>query len=186
MRRRPFLATVRSLSAATLVLSGAMLLPGCAGYTVGPVKPTYMKDVRTIAVPTFKNNTLEPRVEAIMASTVIKQIQQDGTYQIGRLEDSDAILECTLDNIQRRPARSVIGNVLQSREYILLIRVRYRLTNRVTGLELYSRTVSGSTSFFVSGTEQPSADVNQDERQAIPLAAEDMAVRLVSQISEGW
>jgi hypothetical protein len=29
-------------------------------------------------------------------------------------------------------------------------------------------------------------DVNQDELQAFPLAAEELAVRLVSQISEGW
>jgi len=38
----------------------------------------------------------------------------------------------------------------------------------------------------VSGSSAIQADVNNDERQAIPLAAEDLAVRLVSQISEGW
>ena len=40
--------------------------------------------------------------------------------------------------------------------------------------------VGGGTSFFVG------ADVTTDERQALPLAAEDLAVRLVSQLSEGW
>ena len=42
------------------------------------------------------------------------------------------------------------------------------------------RNASGSTSFFVSG------DVNQDERQAIPLAAQGVGQRIVSDISEGW
>jgi hypothetical protein len=46
--------------------------------------------------------------------------------------------------------------------------------------------VSGKTSFFVSGSNALAADVNQDERQALPLAIEDAATRLVSQISEGW
>ena len=34
--------------------------------------------------------------------------------------------------------------------------------------------------FFVS------ADVTTDERQALPLATEDLATRLVTQLSEGW
>jgi hypothetical protein len=53
-------------------------------------------------------------------------------------------------------------------------------------VELESRGVNGQTSFFVSGTNVLAADVLQDERQALPLAAEELAVRLVSQISEGW
>jgi hypothetical protein len=40
--------------------------------------------------------------------------------------------------------------------------------------------VSGATSFFVG------SDVSTDERQALPLAAEELARHLVSQLSEGW
>ena len=39
---------------------------------------------------------------------------------------------------------------------------------------------AGLTSFFVG------EDVNTDERQALPLAAEQLAGHLVSQLSEGW
>ena len=59
-------------------------------------------------------------------------------------------------------------------------------TERGTGKLLDERTVVGDTSFFVSGSGSVAADVNQDELQAFPLAAEELAVRLVSQISEGW
>ena len=52
-----------------------------------------MRGVKKIAVPTFKNDTLEPRVEVLLANAVIKQIQQDGTYQVAREKDADAILE---------------------------------------------------------------------------------------------
>lgn len=164
----------------------AFTLAGCAGYQAGPIKPTPMAKVNTIAVPTFKNDTLEPRVEVLLADGVIKQIQQDGTYKIAREDSADAILEGKLEEIERRPTRSVRGNVLLTREYELLLRIRYTLTNRVTGEQIQTRSVTGKTNFFVSGTNALAADVNQDERQALPLAIEDAATRLVSQISEGW
>ncbi len=170
---------------ALLLPLAALFLSGCAGYHVGPIKPKSMRDVKTISIASFKNDTLEPRVEVLFANSVIKQIQQDGTYQVVREADADAILEGSVDEIIRRPARSVRGNVLQSREYTLIVRLRYRVIDR-SGRVLEQRGVSGQTSFFVTGTDTLAADVNQDERQAIPLAAEDAAVRLVSQISEGW
>jgi hypothetical protein len=167
-------------------LLALLLLTGCAGYQLGPVKPKPFTAIRKIAVQNFKNDTLEPRVEVLLATAIIKQIQQDGTYQVVDEKDADAIFEGTLDNIVRRPARQVSGNVLQTREYTLTLRARYRVINRATGVEIDSRGISGTTSFFVSGSNPTSADVNQDERQAIPIAAEDLAVRVVSQISEGW
>jgi hypothetical protein len=164
----------------------ALLLSGCAGYQIGPIQPKTMRGVKTLAVGSFKNDTLEPRVEVLLANSVIKQLQQDGTYRITDEHHADAILEGALDTIRRRPQRSVRGNVEQTKEFDLVLRVRYRVIDRVTGRELEARTVNGQTSFFVTGSNTIAADVNQDERQALPIAAEDLAVRMVSQISEGW
>lgn len=169
-----------------LPVLAAFALAGCAGYQQGPIKPTPMANVKTIAVPSFKNDTLETRVEVQLANSIIKQIQQDGTYRIVDEKSADAILEGTIEEIRRKPERSVQGNTLLSREYSLIMRVNYRIMDRVKGVELAHRTVQGRTTFFVSGSNALAADVLQDERQALPLAAEDLAVRLVSQISEGW
>ena len=171
---------------APLVPALALLLGGCAGYHIGPVKPAKFDGIHSIAVNNFKNDTLQPRVEVLLANSVIKQIQQDGTYQVADEAKADAVLEGTLEEIRRRPSRYVRGNVLQTREYTLQINVRYKLTQKGTGKLLDERTVVGTTSFFVSGSGSVAADVNQDELQAFPLAAEELAVRLVSQISEGW
>ena len=164
----------------------ALLLCGCAGYHIGPVKPARFDGVKTIAVNTFKNDTLQPRVEVLLANAVIKQIQQDGTYKVADESQADALLQGTLEEVRRRPSRYVRGNVLQTREYTLQIQVRYKVVQRGTGKLLDERVVTGDTSFFVSGSGSIAADVNQDELQAFPLAAEEMAVRLVSMISEGW
>ena len=155
-------------------------LGGCLGYHVGPVKPYYLRDVHSIAVPTFKNRTLVPRIDVLVTDTVIKQLQQDGTYQITNGDKADATLTGEISRITRAPARSVRGNVLATTEFTLWLVVKYSLTGR-DGKQLVTPTDAiGTTSFFVS------SDVTSDERQALPLATEDLAGRLVTQISEGW
>jgi hypothetical protein len=77
-----------------------LALSGCLGYHVGPVKPYYLRDVHSIAVPTFKNRTLVPRIEVLVTDTVIKQLQQDGTFQIENGDKADATL-----NGEESPAR---------------------------------------------------------------------------------
>ena len=140
-----------------------------------------MRADHSIAVPTFKNNTLIPRVSVLTSDSVIKQFQQDGTYRIVGKDRADAILMGEIDEISRGPVRSVRGNVLATVEFNLLIKVHYSLVDRATGKDLApAATVYGTTSFFVGD------DITTDERQAIPIAVEELAVHLVSQLSEGW
>ena len=168
----------------------ALLLGGCVGYTVGPIRPTPMKNVRRLCVKNFKNDTLETRVSVLLANSLIKQFQLDGTYEITDEAHADAILQGTLDEKQRRPARSLQGNVLQTREYTLNLRAHYTVTEAKTGRVLDNRKATGSTSFFVASASSSEslliADSNQDEYQALPLATEDLAIRIASLVSEGW
>jgi hypothetical protein len=74
--------------------------------------------------------------------------------------------------------------------------VKYKLVGRDGKMLGTSREASGNTSFFVGTGETNQdntklgktilADVTTDERQALPLAAEELATRLVSELSEGW
>ncbi|PYJ47414.1 MAG: hypothetical protein DME85_05955 [Verrucomicrobia bacterium] len=165
---------------ASLATICCLAVSGCLGYHVGPVKPYYLRDVHSIAVPTFKNRTLVPRIEVLVTDTVIKQLQQDGTFQITSDDKADATLTGEIARITRLPARSVRGNVLATTEFNLALTVKYSLTTR-DGKQLAGPVETvGTTSFFVS------SDVTTDERQALPLATEDLATRLVSQLSEGW
>jgi hypothetical protein len=160
-------------------LALAFLVGGCAGYHVGPATPAHLRHVKTIAVPTFANTTLTPRIEALVTGTIIKQMQQDGTFRIASEDRADAVLKGEIVGVNRSPARSVRGNVLATTEFNLNLAVRYSLVGQ-DGKPLSSAGASGSTSFFRSG------DVATDERQALPLAAEELAKQVVSQLSEGW
>jgi outer membrane lipopolysaccharide assembly protein LptE/RlpB len=157
-----------------------LLLTGCLGYHLGPVKPNVLRDVHAIAVPTFENKTLLPRIEVLITDSVIKQLQQDGTYRIANENNADAILKAEVTDISRTPARSLRGNVLRTTEFNLTMHVKYKLETSSGTVLMPSTEVVGTTSFFVQ------ADVTTDERQALPLAAEELATHLVTQLSEGW
>jgi len=164
-------------------------LGGCLGYHIGPVKPYYLRDVHSIAVPTFTNRTLVPRIEVLVTDTVIKQLQQDGTYQITNGDKADATLTGEIYRITRAPALSVQGNVLLTTEFSLVLVVRYSVAGRDGKPLVPPNDAIGTTTFFVSSAATQnitSGDVTSDERQALPLATEDLASRLVTQISEGW
>lgn len=158
----------------------SLLLTGCLGYHVGPVKPSVLRDVHAIAVPTFENKTLLPRIEVLITDSVIKQLQQDGTYRIANENNADAILKAEISEVNRTPARSLRGNVLATTEFNLAMHVKYKLETPSGTVLMPSTEVVGTTSFFVG------EDVTTDERQALPLAAEELAIHLVTQLSEGW
>lgn len=169
---------MKKLCAAALLL---LSLGGCLGYHIGPVQPYYLRAIHTIAVPTFENKTLIPRISELVTDSVIKQFQQDGTYRIVGDDEADAILQGDIRRITRAPVRSVRGNVLATSEFSLSLRVHCSLVDRKTGRVLVTPPeILGTTSFFVG------PDIATDERQALPLAAEDAATRLVSYLSEGW
>ena len=156
------------------------LLTGCLGYHVGPVKPSVLRDIHAIAVPVFENKTLLPRIEVLITDSVIKQLQQDGTYKIANENNADAVLKAEITEIDRTPARSLRGNVLATTEFNLAMHVKYKLETPSGTVLMPSTEVVGTTSFFVG------EDVTTDERQALPLAAEELAIHLVTQLSEGW
>jgi outer membrane lipopolysaccharide assembly protein LptE/RlpB len=165
--------------AATLLALATLGLAGCA-YQLGDARPSMMRGITTLSVPVSKNDTLEPNVEGLLADTVVKQLQTDGTYKVSYTDRSDAILYTTLTQVQRRAARSVRGNVLATSEYELTTMVKYEVVERSTGKQLMTGNVTGRTSFFVS------ADLQTDEVQALPLAFSDAAVKIAGRLSEGF
>ena len=155
------------------------LLGGC-GYKLGEIRPTPMRSVRNLAVPTFKNKTYEPRVEVLLADTLIKTLQEDGTYTIVSEDNAEAILNCTLTRIERSSLRSVQNNVLATAEFGLRLDIAYQVSDRVTGSILKKGRVIGDTSFFSN------TDLQTAERQAIPVAARNAAIKLTTEVAEGW
>lgn len=162
-----------------VTLAAILTLSGC-GYKLGEIRPTPMRSVRTLSVPTFKNNTYESRIEVMFADTLVKRLQQDGTYRIVNSDQADAIMNCTITSIDRGALRSVQNNVLATSEFSLSVNVLYTVIDQNTGATLMSGKVVGRTSFF-SGN-----DLQTIERQAFSNAAANLANNIAAQVTEGW
>ncbi len=162
-----------------------ILLTGGCGYHLGEIKPTPMRRVTTLAVRTFKNDTLLPRLEAQTADAVAKQFQQDGTYRIESADQADAVVEGTILSVQRQPMRVFASNVLQTSEFELTLIVQYRVVDRTTGAVLMQGKAVGVTPFFIE-SDRVNSDLVTSQNINYPIAAQRMAENLVSKVAEGW
>ncbi|MFT5466648.1 MAG: hypothetical protein ACI8UO_001748 [Verrucomicrobiales bacterium] len=177
-------------------------LTGCVGgYQVGDVKPSEYANVNTIWVPTFKNETLEPRIAAIATNASISAIQQDGTFKVGNEDNSDVALRARITRIRRNQQRSANNQVLQTQEMLVQVRISWYLEDLVTGQRIKSSNPFGvdeSGTDLLTGQRRDAGDVTGQtsifldpnfqlsDRQALALAVEDAAEQLVSRLSEGW
>lgn len=191
----------RSFALLSLSLLALVSFSGCAGYQLGPVKPSVYKDIERIHVPTFENMTLEPRVATIVTNAVIKELQKDGTYQVSTNASADAVLRGKIRRIERRQLRAAQNDTLRTTEMSLFIVIEWGLYDPATGEKLaYSEARLGDQTVRDTASRlrhRPGRVVGQtiqfvdpnfqlSERNAIPIAAEDGAQTLVSQLTDGW
>ncbi len=163
-----------------LTATALLLLSGCAGYRLGPIKPTELANTHSLAVPTFKNDTLEPRIQSLATNAVIKQIQMDGSFVVASQKNADATLNATIKTIDRRQLRAVRTDVLRTSELEVGVTIEYSVVDNETSAILTKGSVSGRTNIFLDPNFQLS------ERQAVQQAIERASVNLVTAISEGW
>lgn len=167
------------LTRISLLVLAAFAVSAC-GYRVGDIKPTQLEGVSTISVPLVQDDTLEPRAAQVVTSAIISQLEQDGTYRVAQGEGADAVLKGRVKNIERRQLRSARTNQLRSRELELRVEFEYQLVKQSTGEVLGRGTVYSSTNVFVSANYQTA------ERQALPDASRQLAIDLVSRLTEGY
>jgi hypothetical protein len=168
--------TLLSLAAASL----SLLFSSCAGYQLGADKPTKMANVTTLAVPVFKNLSLEPRSSVLVTNNVIKQFQMDPTYKIVDTKSADAVLKGTILRFERRQLRGVRTNVLRSSELEIKLWVEYSVEDTKTGEVLIKGTAQGDTSVFLDPKFQLT------ERQAIDEASRKVGEEILTRVAEGW
>ena len=166
-----------------LGLVALMALTSCANYQMGSTpKPEDFKDLRVLYVPTAVNETDETAVPGPVTNAILQEIDRDGTFRHARKDESDAILEVTVKRIQRSPIRQSTEQFLTTLQYQLILTLEYRLYNLREKKEVLPKSVvQGSTTFFVQG------DQTESQRQALPLAAQNAALNLVTALANrGW
>jgi len=149
------------------LLSGCVTMGGRAGL------PSH---VRSIAIPTFVNRTLEYGAEEPVTAVFIHEFQQDGRLRIEKRDRADALLLGTITKYDLHP----VGFNQDDRVAVSRLDAEVKVTviDRVTGEPLLEdERFSGSGSFFLSAN--PS---ERRERDVFIRMADDLISRLI----EGW
>jgi len=157
------------------------LLSGCAGYRVGNTSGRDLQGVRSVYVPVAKNTSLEPDLQMTVTNAIIRRFNSDGTLEVNQNPNADSELDVVITNVQHTAVRSSTSDILVTAQYQLTIQATATYVNRRLGRKIFENVaVTGSTTFFTQ------SDIQEGERQALPLAAEDLANNAVKLITEGW
>jgi len=161
-----------------LILLPLFLVAGCAGYRLGPTNGLRAGE-KSLQINPFANETLEPRLSAPITTEVRKRVQEDGTYKLATHNDGDLIVNGVILSFDRSGISYQPKDVITPQDYNLTITARIVAIDRISGKTNINQVVKGRTSIIVGN------DLASSERQAIPLAAADLARNAVAAIADG-
>jgi hypothetical protein len=171
----------RSVVRSTLALLVVLALSGCAGYRVGNISGRDLQGVRSVYVPVARNTSLEPNLQVTVTNAIIRRFNDDGTLTVNQSANADSELDITITNIGHNAIASSNSDVYVTAQYQVTIQATVTFINRRLGRKIFENAqVTGSTTFFTQ------ANIQEGERQALPLAAQDLANNTVKLVTEGW
>lgn len=162
----------------SMLLLGALALPGCAGYRLGSMLPP---EIKTVHIPVVENETLEPNIEFDVTQAIISRMQRDGSLEVASEGNADAMLSVTLTEYRLAPAVYEKERATAAEEYRATIVARIVLTR--TGTEevvVENPRVMGDAVFPLLG------DLTSSKRLVLPLVANDLAQDIVEKIVDYW
>ncbi len=107
------------------------------------------------------------------------RLQHDGTYRLNTRQDGDIILSGSIVEYDRSHLSFQPTDIVTPRDYWLRLRAHVTAQERASGRVLLDREVVGHTTLRVT------PDLASAERQAVPLAAEDLARNIAALLTEG-
>jgi hypothetical protein len=153
-------------------------LLGCASYKVGPTNGRTAGD-RSIQVNFFQNATLEARLVEAVCSALRNNLQHDGTFRLNTSGDADIVVNGTIIHYERIGLSFQPTDIITVRDYELRLIAHITAVDRNTGKTVLDRDVTGRT------TIRAGPDPTSAERQALPLAADDLARTATSLLVDG-
>jgi predicted DNA binding protein len=150
-----------------------LALGGC-GYSLTTRLPSHIK---TVGVPTFKNETLEYGLEEEITQAVIDKFTEDNNLRVVGEDRADAVVYGVIKAYKRRVAGFTSEEIANEYEVAIIIDVVVR--DRVKTKELWAEEgMARTTNYFVDQVES--------ERQGRQPAVQQIAEDIVSRTVQGW
>jgi len=148
----------------------------CAGYKLGNTKPISYKQIKSLAIPQFKNETLYPKLSALASNATLDAFVQDGSYAIR--SHPDAELLGTIKKIEYKQFRANRFDTLASDELKVIVHLDWKLVQN--GNIIGKGNAAGTSTFNVDG------NLSIARQNALPLAVSRASQQIVSQLSIGF
>ncbi len=177
---RVLMSTVHCpLSTVAAVLLTCVLLalpPGCStGYSFSDA---YRTDIRTIAVPMFRNSSFSHGLEITLTDAIIKEIHRTTPWRVAPADSAETTLSGSIDAADlRRLSRGSETGMVQ--EAAFEITVSFDWKKNATGESLVARRNFRSADPFVPARGAQER-LNLGERSAVDQLARDIVAELRS------
>lgn len=163
-----------------IVLSSA----GC-GYHIGGQGDLIPKNVKTIAIPTFSNGTVQYRVANLLTADVVREFHSRTRYTIVTNQDqADAVLTgavVRLDLLGGITTDPVTNRATSSQ---LVLNVQFTLTDKKTGKVIYQRSGYEFRERYEISTNLPT--YFDESSPALKRVTRDAAQGIVTSILEAF
>jgi outer membrane lipopolysaccharide assembly protein LptE/RlpB len=172
-----------SVGPLALGLIGFLLVSGCGYHTAGHAVQL-PENVKTIAVPAFKNETLTYRIEQMLTASVVREFTTRTHYRIlnDPSEDADATLRGTVLSTTASPLTYDTATG-QAASILVVVSMKVTLTDR-SGKVLYQ-----NPAYLFREQYEVSQDLTsffEEDSPAFRRLSQDFARTLVSNILEGF
>ena len=149
----------------------AMLACGCAAYSWRPSVPA---DRRTVAVPTFRNESNVTALGSALTRQTLREFEREGTYKIRPAGDSALEIQGIVKDSSSHSVAYGRKTGERNREYRLRATAEISFIDKTTGRVLVdNRRYTAQTTFLAND------DILTGERDAAGRLAEEMARRIV-------
>ncbi len=153
-----------------LVPVAALLLCGCLSYTWTSSVP---KEMRTVAVPTFRNESDVTELGSIVSRQILREFQREGTFRIASPGNAAIEVQGTIKSKRSHVnAYNVRSN--RHREYAFEITAEVSFVDKTFGRILADNRTYTARTTFLGGNDNMTG-----ERDASGRIAEELAQQIV-------
>lgn len=169
----------RNNAAFAAVFVATMLTLGGCGYYSTTSRTA--KDIKSVAVPFFENDTSEPNLEVTITEQIIDNLVLDNTLKVKDEEYADAVLIGVVVEFFNRPFS--FDTELNAQEYHVIIKVKATLFDRRKNLPIWeNKIISGDGNYFVDAVGDPA----QTFDGAVIESVREITERILNMTVQDW
>jgi hypothetical protein len=184
------------------LLAVMAVLSSCSGYHIGDSDRQIPGGYRTVAIPVFKNKTMEAGIETYFTNALVREFERGRVGRVTAKSDAQTTLEGSIDSVGYVVTTQVINgqsggefllpNMLLNTEYRILLLATLRLRRNSDQKVLWEGAFNGERSYLapqigLEGVNSADAVYNQSARyQNIEAMATDLMNEAHNRISENF